>query len=130
MRKNIKLLGALAVAGVVATTGSAFTAGNTFATGATVPLTGYGTTTVSGGTINSLKYNLDGPGANVTSVSLVLLTDTSKSAVSLNFNNKTAFTCGIGTVASTASPVTTSYTCTPTAAQATSGLTSTGVVIN
>lgn len=129
MRTSTKIFGAVAVAGVVAASGGAFTASNTFASGATAPLTGYATTTVTGGTVNSLKYNLDSSGANIASVALVLANDTTTSAVSMNFNGGTSFSCGTGTATTTA-PITTSYTCTPAAAESTSGLTSTGVVIN
>ena len=129
MKMSSKLLSAAAVAGILGS-GAAFTASNTFASGATAPLTGYATTTVSGGTINSLKYNLDSAGANVVSVALVLANNTTTSAVSMNFNGGTSFTCGTGTASGTTSPITTSYTCTPAAAESTSGLTSTGVVIN
>lgn len=125
-----RLVGAVAVAGMAAAGGSAFTNSNTFASGSTKPLTGYATTTVSGGTINSLAYNLDAAGANVTSVALVLANNTTTSAVSLNFNGGTSFSCGTGTASGTTAPITTSYTCTPATAQSTSGLTSTGVVIN
>jgi hypothetical protein len=129
MRKSSRLIGALVAAGVVVSGGAAFTASNTFASGATQPLTGYATTTVTGGTVNSLKYNLDAAGANVVSVALVLANNTTTSNVSMNFNGGTAFSCGTGTATST-SPITTSYTCTPSAPEAVSSLTSTGVSIN
>lgn len=129
MRKSAKVLGALTVAGLALAGSSAFTAGNTFATGATTPMTGYATTTVSGATVNSLTYNLNTVGDAVSSVRLVLANNTTTSAVSLNFNGGTSFTCGTGT-ATTVAPITTTYTCTPGTAQPTAGLTSTGVVVN
>lgn len=53
MRKNFKLLGAVAVAGVVAATGSAFTAGNTVAASSA----GSGTTAISPYTTSDVQYN-------------------------------------------------------------------------
>ncbi len=129
MRNSTKIAGAAGIAAVVAAGDGAFTASNTFASGATAPLTGYATTTVSGGTVNSLRYNLDAAGANVISVALVLANNTTASAVSMNFNGGAAFSCGAG-AATIIAPITTSYTCTPAAPQSTATLTSTGVVIN
>jgi len=131
MRKSTKLFGALAVAGLVAAGGSAFTNSNTFASGATAPLTGYGSTSVSGGTIDSLKYNLNAAGDNVDTVTLVLATDTTTSSVAIGFNGGATTSCGTGTYDSVAA--TTSYTCNNGGSnfvQTTSGLTSTAVVIN
>jgi hypothetical protein len=53
MRKNFKLLGAVAVAGLVATTGSAFTAGNTIAASSA----GSGTTAISPYATSDVQYN-------------------------------------------------------------------------
>jgi len=130
MRKS-KVLGAVAVAGLVAAGGAAFTASNTFAQGATAPLTGYASTSVSGGTINSLKYNLNPPGDNVDSVTLVLANDTTTSAVSIGFNGGATTSCGTGTYDAT--KTVTTYTCDnggSSFVQSTSGLASTAVVIN
>jgi hypothetical protein len=129
MRKSAKLITALSVAGLAVAAGSAFTAGNTFATDATAPLTGYGTTTVSGATVNSLEYNLDGPGANVVTATLALAGDTTLSTVKMNFNNGTAFACTIPVAWEIGDP-STIYTCTPLAPLSASTLTSTGVVVN
>jgi len=130
MRKST-LIGAIAAAGVVAAGGAAFTNSNTFANGATAPLTGYASTSVSGGTINSLKYNLNPAGDNVDSVTLVLANDTTGSAVSVGFNGGATTSCGTGTYSSTNTETT--YTCDSSGSnfvQPTSGLTSTAVVIN
>lgn len=129
MRTSAKVLSAVAVAGVALAGSTAYTAGNTFASGATAPLTGYATTTVSGATVNSLDYNLNAAGDEISSVTLVLATDTSTSTVAMNFNGGTSFGCGTGTVSGTTTIITT-YTCSPSAAQSTSALTSTGVVVN
>jgi hypothetical protein len=72
MRKNFKLLGAVAVAGVVATTGSAFTAGNTV-NGNNVA--GYGSSTVSGATTEVIEHTLSADGTTITSTSLTFTTD-------------------------------------------------------
>ncbi|KRE74474.1 hypothetical protein [Arthrobacter sp. Soil762] len=127
MRKSAKIITALSVAGLAVAAGSAFTNSNTFASGATKPLTGYATTTVSGATVNSLQYNLNAVGDSIDSATLVLAGDTSTSTVKMNYNGGTSFACGTGTVSGTTTIITT-YTCTQT--QSTSGLTSTGVVVN
>ena len=129
MRKSAKVLSAVAVAGLAFAGSTAYTAGNTFASGATAPLTGYATTTVSGATVNSLDYNLNAAGDQISSVTLVLANDTTTSSVSMNFNGGTSFGCGTGTMSGTTTIITT-YTCTPATAQSTSALTSTGVVVN
>ena len=124
MRKSAKILTAVAVAGLTFAGGSAFTASNTQASAATV---GYGTTTVSGATVNSLKYNLDQSGANITSVALILEGDTTTSKVAMNFNAGTSFDCSTTDVAGVA---TTTYSCTPAAPLSTDSLTSTAVIVN
>lgn len=53
MRKNIKLLGAVAVAGIVAASGSAFTAGNTVAASSA----GSGATAISAYATSDIQYN-------------------------------------------------------------------------
>lgn len=130
MRRST-LIGAVAVACVVAAGGAAFTNSNTFASGATAPLTGYASTSVSGGTINSLKYNLNSAGDNVDTVTLVLANDTTGSAVSIGFNGGATTSCGTGTYSATTTDTT--YTCDNGGAnfvQSTAGLTSTAVVVN
>jgi hypothetical protein len=128
MRARRLVLATVALAGL-AVTGSAFTDSNTFAPGATAPKTGYGSTSVTGATINSLHYNLNASGDNVDSVTLVLAGDTTSSAVSIGFNGGSTTSCGTGTFASAA----TSYTCDNGGAsfgQPTAGLTSTAVIVN
>lgn len=128
MRKSAKILVALGAGGLALAAGSAFTNSNSMPSAPTV---GYGTTTVSGATVDSLAYNLDPTGADVASVALVLAGDTTGSSVSLSYNGGNSFTCGTGS-ATTTGTITTSYTClTPSGTtQATSGLTSTAVVVN
>ena len=53
MRKNFKLLGAVAVAGLVAAGGSAFTAANT---GVTAAYVGYASASVTGVTVSNVNY--------------------------------------------------------------------------
>lgn len=125
MRKspNKKVLGALAVAGLIAAAGgSAFTASNTG-----MPATdtvGYGATTVSGATVNSLTYNYNTAKSDIDSVTLVLDGDTTTDAVSLGYNDAAPVSCGTGAFLTTE----TTYTCTQS--QSVSGLTKTAVFVD
>ncbi|HZJ05765.1 MAG TPA: hypothetical protein VFD59_09875 [Nocardioidaceae bacterium] len=128
MRNPTKFLGALAVAGIVAVGGTAFTASNTG-----MPATdtlGYGATTVSGATVNSLTYNYNTAQSSIDSVTLVLDDDTTLAAVTLGFNDAAPVTCGTGTYV----PVTTTettYTCAgANFPQSVSTLTKTAVVVD
>ena len=126
MRKSSKLIGALAIAGIAAAGGTAFTNSNTQATSQVV---GYGSTTISGATVNSMIYNLNPAGDNVNSVTLQLAGNTTSSAVSMGFNGGATTSCGTGTFASTA----TTYTCDNLGVsfvRSTAGLTGTAVVVN
>ena len=128
-RRGALLISAAALAALLG--GNAFTASNTFAADATAPLTGYASTTVTGGTINQLAYNLNAAGDNVNTVTLVLNGDTIDSAVSVGFNGGATTSCGTGD--NTTTPGETAYTCDNGGAnfvQSTSGLTATAVVIN
>jgi hypothetical protein len=125
MRKSARTV--LAVAGIAAFAagGSAFTASNTQAT---TQVVGYGSTTISGATVNSMAYNLNPAGDNVNSVTLVLAGDTTGSSVSIGFNGGTLTSCGTG-----AFTTVTTYTCDNGGAsfvRSTAGLTSTAVVVN
>jgi len=135
MRNSIKFLGSLAVAGLVAAGGSAFTASNTMAKSDQV--VGYGSTTISGATVNSMTYSLNPAGDNVNSVTLVLAGDTHLSAVWIGFDGLQTSSCGTGTVTqavvSPAAAAFTTYTCDNGGSsfeQSTAGLTSTAVVVN
>ena len=126
MRKTSRIFGALALAGVAAAGGAAFTNSNTQAASQVV---GYGSTTISGATVNSMVYNLNAAGDNVDSLTLVLSGDTTSSAVSIGFNGGATTSCGTGTFAAAA----TTYTCDDGGSNftlATTGLTSTAVVVN
>jgi hypothetical protein len=125
MRKSSKLIGALAIAGIAAAGGTAFTASNTQATSQVV---GYGSTTISGATVNSMTYNLSPTGDNVNSVTLVLAGDTTGSAVSIGFNGAQTTSCGTGVLSTD-----TTYTCkngVSSFVQPTSALETTAVVVN
>jgi hypothetical protein len=128
MRNPARIALAATTIAALAAGGSAFTNSNTFATGATKALTGYGSTSVTGATVNSMTYNLNGPGDNVNSVTLVLAGDTTTSNVSIGFNGATTTSCGTGTFATN-----TTYTCDNAGVsfiRSTAGLTSTAVVVN
>ncbi|MDQ1679238.1 MAG: hypothetical protein QOI42_97 [Frankiaceae bacterium] len=131
MRKSARTVLAIAGIAVFAAGGSAFTASNSFDTGATAPLTGYGSTTVSGATIKTLSYTLNAGGDNVDSVSLVLDGNTTGSTVSIGFNGGAVTPCGTGD--NTTDATVTAYICKNGASnfvRSTLGLTSTAVVVN
>ena len=124
--KNKIFASAILVAAVVAG-GSAFTASNTVPD-ATV---GYGTNTVSGATVDLIDYTTNAAGDNINAVSLVLVGDTTGSAVSIGFNGGNTTSCGAGTFDEVGN--TTSYTCNDGGApfvQSTSALTATSVLVN
>ena len=126
MRKSNRIFGALLIAGVAAAGGAAFTNSNTQAA---TQVVGYGSTTISGATVNSMVYNLNAAGDNVDSMTLVLAGDTTGSAVSIGFNGGATTSCGTGTFAASA----TTYTCDNGGSnfvRSTAGLTSTAVVVN
>lgn len=127
-RKRMIFTGA-AMAAVIAAGGTAYTASNTVPN-ATV---GYGTNTVSGGTVNSIAYNLSADGSNINTVTLKMAGDTTSSNVSIGFNSGSTTSCGTGTVSGTSPSLVTTYTCNNGGAnftQSTSSLTSTAVVVN
>jgi len=128
MRKSTRVLGAVAFAGLVAAGSAAYTDSNAQPASQVV---GYGSTTVTGATVNSIQYNLNPAGDNVDSVTLVLAGDTTSSAVSIGFDGGATTSCGTGTYAGT--PGATTYTCNDSGenfVQATADLTSTAVVVN
>lgn len=98
MRKNIKLLGAVAVAGLVAATGSAFTAtGLATTAGATQFVGGTVSQSVTGATLSSLVYGFtDTTKTAVNSVTLTFgdATGGKTPTISLTGGTATTFTCG------------------------------------
>lgn len=128
MRKSTRIIGAIGLAVVAAAGGTAFTNSNTQPA---TQVVGYGSTTISGATVNSMTYNLNLPGDNVDSVTLVLEGDTTASAVFIGFNGGTATSCGTGTYSLLSTSTT--YTCDNGGSpfsQTTAGLTSTAVIVN
>jgi hypothetical protein len=129
MHKHVRFAFAATTIAALAAGGSAFTNSNTQQASQVV---GYGSTSISGATVSSMGYNLNGPGTNVDSVTLVLAGDTTASAVSMGFNGGATTSCGTGTF-TTGTPGSTSYTCKNGASnfvQSTAGLTATSVVVN
>lgn len=106
MHKNVKVLGAVAVAGVVAATGSAFTASNT------VPasVAGYGTSTISGATATALSYTLSADGASITASALTFTGNQTGRTVKAAFGTAALTACTVGSFDSVAN--TTPVTCT------------------
>lgn len=108
MRRNRKVLFvALAVGALVFTGAAAFTNSIDFSaiTNTTV---GYGALSVSGATVDSIVYNTNTSGSQVTSVDFVVAGDTTGSTASLGFNADAPVVCD-GTYSSGLD--TTSYTC-------------------
>ncbi|HEX3615833.1 MAG TPA: hypothetical protein VHU61_04820 [Solirubrobacteraceae bacterium] len=104
--KPTRIVAAIAVIGAVAAGGAAFTDSNT------VPDTtaGYGTATVSGGTVDSLSYTLSTDGTSLTQATVVFDGDTTGDTASIAFNapNTDLQTCDAGTLDSNSN---TTYTC-------------------
>lgn len=124
MRKNVKLLTALAVAGLVATTGSAFTAGNTVSGD---NYAGYGTSTVTGATTEGIEHTLSTDGATINSTLLTFTTDLSTGhQVKAGFDG-TLFTC---TVTQGTSPAKDTATCTYSTPYTTSTATAFNVAVS
>jgi len=105
MRKSIKVLGAVAVAGLVAASGSAFTAANT------VPasVAGYGTSTISGATATALNYTLAADGATITAAALTFTGNQTGKTIKAGFGTAALTACTVGTHDTTAN--TTPVTC-------------------
>jgi hypothetical protein len=125
MRNPARIALAATTVAALAAGGSAFTNSNTQAASQVV---GYGSTTITGATVSSMAYNLNSPGDNIDSVTLVLAGDTTASAVSIGFNGGALTSCGTGTFTTI-----TTYTCDNGGSnfvRSTAGLTSTAVVVN
>ena len=103
--KTSRIAAAVAVIGAVAAGGAAFTAGNT------VPTTtaGFGSATVSGGTVLSLNYTLSSDGTTINTATIVFQGNTSTDTAAIGFNNGAQTTCAAGSVDGAGN---TSYTCT------------------
>jgi hypothetical protein len=125
MRKNFKLLGAVAVAGVVATTGSAFTASNTVGGD---NYAGYGSATVTGAITEGIEHTLSADGTTVDSTLLTFTTDlTAGHAVKAGFGTTALESC---TVTLNTAPALDTATCTYAAGYTTSATTDFRVAVS
>ena len=104
MRKNFKLLGAVAVAGLVAAGGSAFTAANT---GVDATIAGYESAAVTGVTVTNVEYVVNATDA--TKFSSIVFTETED--VSTGYTAKLSLGDGAtGTVYTSTTCATPTYT--------------------
>jgi hypothetical protein len=102
--KTTRIVAAIAVIGAVAAGGAAFTDSNTQPT---TSVAGYGTTSVTGGTVTSLTYALSSNGADINTATIVWSGDTSLDTTVIGFNGGGTYSCGTGTFISGS----TTFTC-------------------
>ena len=81
--KTGRLVAAIAVTGAVAAGGAAFTAGNTMPNGT---VAGYGTVSVTGGTVTSLQYALSADGTDISTATLVFSGDVHNDTAAIGFD--------------------------------------------
>lgn len=81
--KTTRIAAAVAVIGAVAAGGAAFTASESLPTN----VAGYGTTTVTGGTVTDLSYGLSTTGSDIVSASLTFQGDITGDTVGIGFDN-------------------------------------------
>jgi hypothetical protein len=115
MRRNTKkMIAGLAVIGALAGGGTAFTASNT------VPasVAGYGTSTISGATVDSLSYTRSADGATITGEALVLSGNQTGRTVEAAFGANDLTACVVGTYSASSTPVTCSISVATAAADA------------
>jgi hypothetical protein len=103
--KTTRLIASVAVIGAVAAGGAAFTASNTVPSS----VAGYGTASVTGGTVTSLTYGLSTDGSLIDTATIVFTGDLSADTVGIGFNDSTTqpaagdgtalTTCGTGSFA-------------------------------
>jgi hypothetical protein len=86
-----KLLGVAAIGGLIFAGGSAFTASNAVPAASVVK--GYGSQTITGVTATSITYNTNTAGDTITSVGLVLNSDTTARVIKIAFNDAAPETC-------------------------------------
>jgi hypothetical protein len=103
--KTTRIAAAIAVIGAVAAGGAAFTDSNT------VPasIAGYGSNTVSGGTVLSLSYGLSSDGTDIDTATIVFSGDTTADDAQIGFNNGSTTDCAPGALDSASN---TKYVCT------------------
>ena len=108
MRKSTKIYGALAVAGLIIAGGTVFTEANTVPTSTA----GYGTSTVTGVTVNNVKYNVNLNDANhLTSIDFTEIEDISvvgdyKAIMTINGPTMAQITCVTTTAYTISCPTT------------------------
>jgi hypothetical protein len=129
--KTTRIVAAIAVIGAVAAGGAAFTAG----TGQPgTQAVGYGATTVTGGSISGITYQLSADGTTINTVTLTttedLLTanDGATATVYLDFNNSDNFPTG-GDAACVIQTGGLSVICTPSATTTVASVTSEQIAI-
>lgn len=106
MRKNTRSgLLLLSAATLVAGGGVAYTAANTVPSS----VAGYGSSTVSGATANSISYTLSTDSTQITGASVVFAGDLTGSRVTAGFGTGTSASCTLATYNATAA--TTTATC-------------------
>ncbi len=100
MRKSMKILGGLAVAGLVVAGGTASTASNTLGGN---NVAGYGSSTVSGATTTGIEHTLGADGSKIESTLLTFSTDlTADHAVKAGFGSTALESCTVDATANTA----------------------------
>jgi uncharacterized membrane protein len=108
--KTTRIAAAVAVIGAVAAGGAAFTASESLPTN----VAGYGTTTVTGGTVTDLNYALSTDGQYIITANLTFSGDVVGDTVGIGFdgyNSGALQSCVVGAY-TTGSPGSTSVTCT------------------
>jgi hypothetical protein len=108
-RKTKRIIAALVVIGAVAAGGAAFTASNTVAGS----VAGYGTSSITGATVTSIKYTLNSDGTQIASAALVFDGDQHSQTVQAGFGTDALTTCTVGaydSVADTTPASCTGYT--------------------
>lgn len=108
--KKTRIAAAIAVIGAVAAGGAAFTA----SVGLPTNVAGYGTTTVTGGTVTDLNYGLDTTGAYILTANLTFSGDLTGDTVKIGFDGYASGAlqpCVVGSYTA-GSPGSTAVTCT------------------
>lgn len=108
--KPTRIVASVAVIGAIAAGGAAFTASETLPTN----VAGYGTTTVTGGTVTDLNYDLSTTGEYIDTANLTFSGDVVGDTVGIGFDGYDSGalqTCTVGSF-TTGSPGSTAVTCT------------------
>lgn len=97
MRKNTKIVGAVAVAGLVAASGSAFTNSNSVA----ASVAGYGSAAVTGATMTAVTHTLSGTGDSITASTLTFDAAQTGRTVVAGFGSTALQSCVVDTTTPT-----------------------------